>query len=185
MPPAYPAPSPAGNSPRVFRLWPSAPRAMRMGRGGARLHPGQHRVVHGEAGDVAGELPQRLADGLDGEAGQAGGQVGGLRRPVCRTARPSPSAARRSAGEQVADQLGRRGVGAAAGAEGARVPTPAGMRCRRAGVAGVVASGVMPTTMPALALNSAREYWLMPLVATQPGSDVAATTRPPGHMQKL
>ena len=43
----------------------------------------------------------------------------------------------------------------------------------------------MPTTIPALALNSAREYWLMPLVATHPASDVAATTCPPGHMQKL
>ena len=52
-------------------------------------------------------------------------------------------------------------------------------------VAGIVRSGVMPTTMPALALRSAREYWLMPLVTTRPGSDVAATTVPPGHMQKL
>ena len=41
------------------------------------------------------------------------------------------------------------------------------------------------TTMPALALRSAREYWLMPLVTTQFGSEVAATTWPPGHMQKL
>ena len=46
-------------------------------------------------------------------------------------------------------------------------------------------SGVMPTTMPALALRSLREYWLMPLVTTRPGSEVAATTVPPGHMQKL
>jgi hypothetical protein len=43
----------------------------------------------------------------------------------------------------------------------------------------------MPTTMPAFALRSLREYWLMPLVTTRPGSDVAATTVPPGHMQKL
>ena len=43
----------------------------------------------------------------------------------------------------------------------------------------------MPTTMPALALRSLREYWLMPLVTTRPGSLVAATTVPPGHMQKL
>lgn len=43
----------------------------------------------------------------------------------------------------------------------------------------------MPTTMPALALRSLREYWLMPLVTTRPGSEVAATTVPPGHMQKL
>ncbi len=28
-------------------------------------------------------------------------------------------------------------------------------------------------------------YWLMPLVATRPSSEVAATTVPPGHMQKL
>ncbi len=35
----------------------------------------------------------------------------------------------------------------------------------------------MPTTSPELALRSAREYWLMPLVTTRPGSDVAATTR--------
>ena len=41
------------------------------------------------------------------------------------------------------------------------------------------------TTMPLLALRSAREYWLMPLVTTRPGSEVAATTWPPGHMQKL
>jgi hypothetical protein len=46
-------------------------------------------------------------------------------------------------------------------------------------------SGVMPTTMAALALRSLREYWLMPLVTTRPGSEVAATTVPPGHMQKL
>ncbi len=45
--------------------------------------------------------------------------------------------------------------------------------------------GLMPTTMPALALRSLREYWLMPLVTTRPGSEVAATTVPPGHMQKL
>lgn len=45
--------------------------------------------------------------------------------------------------------------------------------------------GSMPTTMPALALRSLREYWLMPLVTTPPGSDAAATTVPPGHMQKL
>ena len=31
----------------------------------------------------------------------------------------------------------------------------------------------MPTTIPALALRSLREYWLMPLVTTRPGSDVA------------
>ena len=30
--------------------------------------------------------------------------------------------------------------------------------------------------MPALALRSLREYWLMPLVTTRPGSDAAATT---------
>ncbi len=46
-------------------------------------------------------------------------------------------------------------------------------------------SGARPTTMPALALRSLREYWLMPLVTTRPGSEVAATTVPPGHMQKL
>ena len=51
-------------------------------------------------------------------------------------------------------------------------------------IAGIV-RGVMPTTMPALALRSLREYWLMPLVTTRPGSEVAATTVPPGHMQKL
>ena len=43
----------------------------------------------------------------------------------------------------------------------------------------------MATTMPALALRSLREYWLMPLVTTRCGSEVAATTVPPGHMQKL
>jgi hypothetical protein len=43
----------------------------------------------------------------------------------------------------------------------------------------------MPTTMPAFALRSLREYWLMPLVTTRWGSEVAATTVPPGHMQKL
>jgi hypothetical protein len=44
----------------------------------------------------------------------------------------------------------------------------------------------MPTTMPALALRSLRLYWLMPLVTTRPGlAEVAATTVPPGHMQKL
>ena len=45
--------------------------------------------------------------------------------------------------------------------------------------------GSMPTTRPALALRSLRLYWLMPLVTTRPGSLVAATTVPPGHMQKL
>jgi hypothetical protein len=39
--------------------------------------------------------------------------------------------------------------------------------------------------MPAFALRSLREYWLIPLVTTPPGSDAAATTVPPGHMQKL
>lgn len=34
----------------------------------------------------------------------------------------------------------------------------------------------MPTTMPALALRSLREYWLMPLVTTRLGSLVAAFT---------
>jgi hypothetical protein len=43
----------------------------------------------------------------------------------------------------------------------------------------------MPTTMPLLAFRSLREYWLMPFVTTRPGSEVAATTVPPGHMQKL
>jgi len=43
----------------------------------------------------------------------------------------------------------------------------------------------MPHTSAALALRSLREYWLMPLVTTRPGSEVAATTVPPGHMQKL
>ena len=43
----------------------------------------------------------------------------------------------------------------------------------------------MPTTSPAFALRSLREYWLMPFVTTRPASDVAATTVPPGHMQKL
>ncbi|MNN34786.1 hypothetical protein D3C81_1486070 [compost metagenome] len=43
----------------------------------------------------------------------------------------------------------------------------------------------MPTTRPELALRSLREYWLMPLVTTRFGSEVAATTVPPGHMQKL
>src|SRR5512141_2872556 len=43
----------------------------------------------------------------------------------------------------------------------------------------------MPTTIALLALRSLREYWLMPLVTTRPGSDVAATTVPPGHMQQL
>ena len=44
----------------------------------------------------------------------------------------------------------------------------------------------MPTTtMPALALRSAREYWLMPLVTHAVWLLVAATTVPPGHMQKL
>ena len=37
----------------------------------------------------------------------------------------------------------------------------------------------------ALALRSLREYWLMPLVTTQPASEAEATTVPPGHMQKL
>jgi len=46
-------------------------------------------------------------------------------------------------------------------------------------------SGLTFTTSAALALRSAREYWLMPLVTTRPGSEVAATTWPPGHMQKL
>ena len=36
----------------------------------------------------------------------------------------------------------------------------------------------MPTTMPALALRSLREYWLMPLVTTRCGSEVAATSEP-------
>ena len=36
--------------------------------------------------------------------------------------------------------------------------------------AGIVAPASMPTTMPALALRSLREYWLMPLVTTRPGS---------------
>ena len=44
-------------------------------------------------------------------------------------------------------------------------------------------AGVRSTTMPALALRSAREYWLMPLVTSRPGSEAAATTVPPGHMQ--
>jgi hypothetical protein len=39
--------------------------------------------------------------------------------------------------------------------------------------------------MPALALRSLREYWLMPFVTTRFASEVAATTVPPGHMQKL
>ena len=47
------------------------------------------------------------------------------------------------------------------------------------------APGATPTTMPALALRSLREYWLMPFVTTRCASEVAATTVPPGHMQKL
>ena len=119
IPPAYPAPSPAGKQPS--RVQAVAIGAADDPDGGRRagLHPRQHRVVHGEAGDVAGEFVQGLADGLDGEAGQAGGQVGGLDAGLVgrrhRGQRP-----RRSAGEQVADELGRGGVGAAAGAEGRR-----------------------------------------------------------------
>ncbi|MOA60757.1 hypothetical protein D3C78_1857230 [compost metagenome] len=44
-------------------------------------------------------------------------------------------------------------------------------------------SGVMPTTMAELAFCSSRAYWLMPLVTRRFGSEAAATTRPPGHMQ--
>ena len=43
----------------------------------------------------------------------------------------------------------------------------------------------MPQTIAAFALRSLREYWLMPFVTTRPGSLAAATTVPPGHMQKL
>ena len=58
-------------------------------------------------------------------------------------------------------------------------PSAAGTRCRRAD-APDSRPGVTPTTMPALALRSLREYWLMPLVTSRPGSDAAATTVPPG-----
>jgi hypothetical protein len=37
------------------------------------------------------------------------------------------------------------------------------------GPPGKSCSGLMPTTIPALALRSLREYWLMPLVTTRPG----------------
>ena len=43
----------------------------------------------------------------------------------------------------------------------------------------------MPTTIPAFALRSLREYWLMPFVTTRSFSDVAATTVPPGHIQNV
>jgi hypothetical protein len=97
---------------------------------------------------------------------------------------------RGAAGEEVADALPRRRVGLAAEHVGARFPEAlegdAVERPDRAVRAGArTSSGVRPTTMPALALRSLREYWLMPLVTTRPGSEVAATTVPPGHMQKL
>ncbi len=102
----------------------------------AGLHPRQHRVVHGEAGNVAVEFSQCLADRLDREAGQAGGEVGGA---DARLVGRHDLSQRRGGSyrDQVADQLGRGGVIAAAGPERALLPFPlecdAGQR-----VAGVV-----------------------------------------------
>ena len=53
------------------------------------------------------------------------------------------------------------------------------------GPPGKSTSGITGTTIPAFALRSAREYWLIPFVTRCPASDAAATTCPPGHMQKL
>ena len=60
----------------------------------------------------------------------------------------------------------------------------AGQRAAAA-VDGCVVGRIDADHEAALALRSLREYWLMPLVTTRPGSEVAATTVPPGHMQKL
>ena len=79
--------------------------------------------MHGEAGDVAGEMPQRLADRGYGERRQAGGKVGGLDAGFVRW-RDLAQGAGRPSGKQVADKLRRGGVGAAAGLESAALPFP-------------------------------------------------------------
>ena len=97
-----------------------------------------------------------------------------------------PSVGGRPAGEEVADLLRRGTVVAAAGDKAAdsqwRWKSDADQRFSE--IAREVL-GVDVLTSAELALRSAREYWLMPLVTTRPGSEVAATTWPPGHMQKL
>ncbi len=143
---------------------------MRIGRRGAGLHAGQHGIGHVKAFDLAAEGGQGLADCGDGIIGQAGGQIGRRHAGAIGRDRRSPRAGRCPAGDEIAHQLRRRRIGAAARDKGRAFPMPlqrdAGQR-----VAGIICSGVMPTTMPALALRSLREYWLMPLVTTRPGSD--------------
>ena len=154
------------------------------GRGGARLDAGQHGVLHREARDLPVEGGEGLADRGDRVVRQAAAPDRPAARRACMKAAQRRMRWRRRPARKSPTQLRRGAIVAAAELEGPRFPVAleadAGQRA-----AGVVGSGVMPTTMPALALRSSREYWLMPLVTTRPGSEVAATTVPPGHMQKL
>jgi len=105
-----------------------------------------------------------------------------------RTRRPLPL-------EEVADQLARRAVIAAAKVEGTLLPPSlecdAIERMDTAAVAFVDVSGqrvvarVDADDDAGVGIALGARYWLMPLVTTWPGSEVAATTVPPGHMQKL
>ena len=108
-------------------------------RRGAGLDAGQHRVGHREAGDLPVERRQRLADRRDRVVGQAaaGCEIGQAHARLCRTAARCRSAVEALAREEVADQLSRRLVVAAAELEGARFPVAlegdAGERARPLG----------------------------------------------------
>ena len=147
------------------------------------LDPGHDGIGHVVTANLPAEGGQGLADRLDDEIGQAQGEIGEMHPRLIGGLNAAEGRGRPS-GQEVANQLGRRLIGASTGLEGLGLPVAlefdAGQRCP-----GKSFSGETSTTMPLLALRSAREYWLMPLVTTRPGSEVAATTWPPGHMQKL
>ena len=185
IPPAYPAPSPAGYSPLTLRLWKSSPRVMRRGDEVRVSTTGEYRVGQRESANLPVEGGNRLAQRSDRKIGQRRRQVG---RVYARLVRGNHAA-----------ELGRGSPPQESLRRVALAPRTYHRRVRRHGLRACVgrqyrragpwlppkSSGVILTTSAALALRSAREYWLMPLVTTQFGSEVAATTWPPGHMQKL
>src|SRR6185369_1837125 len=92
-------------------------------RRGAGLDAGHHGIVHREAADLLVEGGQRFAQGGDDKGRQTEREIGPLH--AGRVGRIDTARRHRgAAGEEVADALGRRRVGAAAGREGRRFPLP-------------------------------------------------------------
>ena len=186
-PPGVARPLPRREQPLGVHAVPVGASEMRIGEDVRVSTPVSTASCMAKPGISRANLPPRLADRRDREARQAGGQVGGVnsrlvRRhhlPQCQR-RPGPPAGRRQAARERHNRCRPPGMPAAP----TQLERDPGKRVGGV-VGGCDADGRPAPDDAGLALNSAREYWLMPLVTTQPISLVAATTRPPGHMQKL